>query len=495
MSDLNDFELKDTQFAAPYAEQLQALANLDLQRLFVPGHGAQSKHLERLFGKRVLELDFPMIMTEFSLTNPHLPLGNTPDTLQRALKLAADAWGAKQAWFLTNGASSANQISLLALGTLGKKLIVQRSAHSSTIDGMMLANIEPHFLVPSIDARLGLAQGISVDQVRQALQDAPDAYAVFLVSPSYSGAVADVEAIAKVVHEAGKPLIIDESWGSHFGFHEDLPTNAIRLGADLVISSTHKLAGSLTQSAMLLLGDGPYAEEIGHAVDRVSRTVTSTSSSALLMASLDETRRFLATKAPREFTRGIESARRVREGIAERGRFTETYDRLMSYEDVFAVDPMKVTIDARSGGIGGFEMYERLAYEHRVVPELATDGSIVFVLGAAVDMDVERFLDALHELPENPSEAVDAKLLEPGPRVMSLREAFFAPSEVVSAKDAIGRISSDSLAAYPPGVPNLTPGEQITEEIVDYLQATAATKVGYVRGAVDPKSSQFRVVK
>lgn len=490
--------LNDSQYAAPYSEQLQVLASLQMERLFVPGHGADdegSAHLKRVFGEKAVSLDFPMILTEFPLADPQVPLGDAPDTMHRALMLAADAWGASRAWFLTNGASAGNQIAMLALGTLGDKLIVQRSCHSSTIDGMMLANVEPVFLRPSMDLRLSLARGVTPQQVAAALVEHPDAAAVFVVSPSYSGAVADIAAIAKVAHDAGKPLIVDEAWGSHFGFHPALPNNAIRLGADLVISSTHKLAGSLTQSAMLLLGHGPHAAALGAAVDRVSKVVTSTSSSALLMAALDETRRFLATKASTEFNRGLESAEQLRGQIAEHGRFVEAREQQLAADDTIAIDPFKVVIDTRAGNIGGFETYEHLAYEQRVVPELATDGAVVFVLGAARRLDVDRVMHALDVLPEMPSNAIAARVVDPGPRAMSLRDAFFAPSEVVLAKDAVGRVSSDSLAAYPPGVPNLTPGETITDEIVDYLQAVAAAPMGYVRGAVDPAAATFRVVK
>lgn len=490
--------LNDTQYAAPYSEQLQALASLDFERLFVPGHGGDAEgagHLIRVFGEQAVRLDFPMIFTEFPMADPQADYSNAPDTMQRSLTLAAAAWGAKKAWWLTNGASAGNQISMLGLGTLGRKMIVQRSCHSSTIDGMMMADIEPVFLQPGMDLELGLARGITPQQVRDALAEHPDAAAVFVVSPSYSGAVPDIAAIAEIVHAADKPFIVDEAWGSHFGFHPDLPTNAIRLGADLVISSTHKLAGSLTQSAMLLLGDGPHAEALGAAVDRVSKMVTSTSSSAILMAALDETRRFLATKASTAFERGLESARMLRERIAAHGRFTEAREKQLAAADTIAIDPFKVVIDTRVGGIGGFEAYERLAYEQRVAPELATDGGIVLVLGAARTLNVDRVMHALDALPEIPTARIDARVVDPGPRQLSLREAFFAPSELVPAQDAVGRVSSDSLAAYPPGVPNLTPGETITQDAVDYLQAVAASPMGYVRGAADAGATQFRVVR
>lgn len=508
---------RDSQHATPYASQLEAMAALGYQRFHVPAHqgdtGAAAS-LASLLGARAVELDFPMLITEVDLATGDWHRTDIPTPIDRSLDLAAQAWGAARAWYLTNGASIGNQVMTLALGTLGREVICQRSVHSSTIDGMMLAGLDPLFVQPSVDLELGSAHGVTAAQVSEALAERPGAVAVIVVSPSYFGAVADIAAIAEVVHAAGKPLIVDEAWGSHFGFHPGLPTGAIRAGADLVISSTHKGAGSLTQSAMLLLGDGPHAEALEAAVERVMRTVQSTSSSALLMASLDHARRYLATEGERAFGEALEGVARLRAAIARDGRFAEVRERILEFPDVADVDPLKVVIDTRVGGISGHLAQTVLMHEHRVIVEMATDRAIVLVVGPGNPVDVERLMAALTALPreDEPADAAPgapgagtafesyAALTRlappaPGPRTLTLREAFFAPAELVDADAAIGRVSSDSLAAYPPGIPNATPGEVLTEETVRFLQAIAQAPSGYVRGAAAPGCAQFRVVR
>lgn len=479
------------QTCTPYADALTAYADSDIMRLDVPGHQASAHAqpgLAEFLGQRVLELDIPPL-------TQGIDFGDAPTPLGQAAYLAAQAWGGKRTWFLTNGASKGNLVACLALRGLGTQVVLQRSIHSSVVDGLALAGMDAAFVYPSVDAELGIANGITPTSLDETLTANPDAVAAYVVTPSYFGAVADVASLAEVAHRHGVPLVVDEAWGSHFGFHPRLPVNALRLGADLVISSTHKLAGSLTQSAMLHLGHGDFADRLEPLLDRAFRSMQSTSASALLMASLDHARHQLAVNGHTTIGASLDAVDKLRGRIVAEGRFGILDDRLLSFEDVLEVDPLRVVIDTRAGGISGHEARHLLFEEHRIHCEMSTDSVIVAVVGAGAIPDVDRLLDALHALPELGGAAADViQLPAPGARATSVRDAYFGATEVVSGDEAIGRVSADTVAAYPPGIPNLLPGEIVTAEVVNFLQQTAAAPFGHVRGALVKDMSLFRVV-
>lgn len=480
------------QTCAPYADALAAYADADFLRLGVPGHQA-SEHaqpeLANFLGRRALELDIPPL-------TQGIDFGEAPTPLGQAAYLAAQAWGGRRAWFLTNGASKGNLVACLALRGLGTQVVLQRSVHSSVIDGLALAGLDAAFVYPSVDADLGIAHGVTASDLDDTLTANPGAVAAYVVTPSYFGAVADVAALAQVAHRHGVPLVVDEAWGSHFGFHPELPTNALRLGADLVISSTHKLAGSLTQSAMLHLGHGDFADRLEPLLDRAFRSMQSTSASGLLMSSLDLARRQLAVNGRTTITATLETVEKIRGRIEAEGRFALADARMLAFDDVVRLDPMRIVIDTRAGGISGHEARHLLFEQHQIHIEMSTDSVLVAVVGAGALPDVDRLIDALHQLPRrdmNPTDAIS--LPEPGARSISVRDAYFGATEVINAEDAIGQISADTVAAYPPGIPNLLPGEVVTREVVDFLQQTAAAPFGHVRGALTKDMSLLRIVQ
>ena len=332
------------QTATPYADALAAYADADMLRLDVPGHQASTHAqpgLADFLGVRTLELDVP------PLTHG-VDHGDVPTPLSQAAYLAAQAWGARRTWFLTNGASKGNLVACLALRGLGERVVLQRSVHSSVVDGLALAGLDAAFVYPSVDAEHGIAHGVTPDELDATLTAHPDVVAAYVVTPSYFGAVADVAELARVAHGHGVPLVVDEAWGSHFGFHPELPVNALRLGADLVISSTHKLAGSLTQSAMLHLGHGDFADRLEPLLDRAFRSMQSTSASALLMASLDHARKQLAVNGATTIGASLDAVAKIRGRIEAEGRFTTVDARMLAFDDVIAIDPLRVVIDTRS---------------------------------------------------------------------------------------------------------------------------------------------------
>ncbi|MFL6070207.1 MAG: aminotransferase class I/II-fold pyridoxal phosphate-dependent enzyme [Actinomycetes bacterium] len=480
------------QSCTPYADALTAYADADMLRLDVPGHQASTHAqpgLAEFLGERTLQLDVPPL-TE------GVDFGEAPTPLGQAAYLAAQAWGARRTWFLTNGASKGNLVACLALRGLGEQVVLQRSVHSSVVDGLALAGMDAAFVYPSVDSDLGIAHGVTPDDLESVLQANPDAVAAYVVTPSYFGAVADVAALAATAHRHGVPLVVDEAWGPHFGFHPDLPTNALRLGADLVISSTHKLAGSLTQSAMLHLGHGDFADRLEPLIDRAFRSMQSTSASALLMASLDHARKQLAVNGRTTIAASLDAVEKIRGRIEAEGRFALADGQMLAFDDVAQLDPLRIVINTRVGGISGHEARHLLFTEHRIHFEMSTDSVLVAVVGAGAIPDVDRLVDALHSLPHRQVTQTDSiSLPRPGERAISVRDAYFNATEVIDASLAVGRISADTVAAYPPGIPNLLPGEVITDEVVDFLTQTAAAPFGHVRGAIAKDMSLFRVVQ
>ncbi|GAA4163212.1 aminotransferase class I/II-fold pyridoxal phosphate-dependent enzyme [Gryllotalpicola daejeonensis] len=504
----------------PYAEALRQFAARDTVRMIVPGHSGDpgaSPELSAFFGEQLLRLDVAPLVSgiDLGLYTPY----------ERSLELAAEAWQASRTWFLTNGSSQANRIAALALGFYGARtqpVVAQRSTHSSFIDGMIIAGLDAVFVQPSIDVDLGIAHGVSPARLSAALDQAPDAKAAYVVSPSYFGATPDVPALAAVAHAHGVPLVVDAAWGAHYGFHPELPPSPVAVGqagsgtgaghgADLVIMSTHKLGGSLTQSAMLHLGHGEFARALEPFVDRAFVLEQSTSESALLLASLDLARHQLQTGRAR-IGESLEAAEQLRAKIRERGRFRIASDAFVDAgapitaggargweTDISAVDASRVSIDVGAGGLLGHAVRSVMLRDHGIQFELSTDACVLAIVGPGSHPDLDRVVDALHSLRADDPEVatagfVRAPLPEPGERRMLVRDAAFAASVVVPAEHAVGRVSADSLAAYPPGIPNVMPGEVITAETVEFLQHVAAAPTGYVRGAVDPAVETLRVV-
>src|ERR687885_2432789 len=232
---------------APYLDAVVSYAFRGPARYHVPGHkgGAHADPgLRKAIGVDGLAADVPQDIHG-------IDLGPAPTPYQRAERLAAEAYGAARTFFLTNGATQGNHTLCLALAPLGARIVAQRNSHASIVDGLVLSGGLPSFVAPEYDDELGITHCVTPAALEAALRAAPDARAAFVVSPTYYGMAADVAALADVAHARGIPLVVDQAWGPHFGFHPALPPSALALGADAVLTSTHKIVGSLTQSAML----------------------------------------------------------------------------------------------------------------------------------------------------------------------------------------------------------------------------------------------------
>ena len=482
------------QGSVPYVDALREHARRDPGRLYVPGHkggpGADPALLDAV-GARALEMDIPSLI-------PGIDVGEEPTPFQLAQQLAADAWGARRSWFLLNGASQGNHAACLALRHAGRRVVVQRNAHSSVVDGAVLAGLEPTFVAPELDPDLGVAHCVTADGLAAALDQTPDAVGAICVSPTYFGACADVAALAEVAHSRGLPLVMDEAWGAHLRFSPELPPSALESGADIVISSTHKIVGSLTQSAMIHLGQTELVDE--NVVDRVVTLLETTSPSSLLSLSLDAARRLAATEGQELLAETLESLRVARERIRSIEGLDVLDERLIS-PGVAGWDPLRLTVDVRATGVTGHRCAALLRETADIHCELATETVVVgaFGMGGETAPLADRFVDGLERVvaglgPHVPEHGLPFAVPPPwGPMEMVPRDAFLGPQEAVPIADAIGRIASESLAAYPPGIPNVLPGERLTRETLDFIADTLAHG-GYLRGASDRTVETIRVV-
>ncbi|HWD65978.1 MAG TPA: aminotransferase class I/II-fold pyridoxal phosphate-dependent enzyme [Solirubrobacteraceae bacterium] len=480
---------------APYLDAVVEYAFRGAARYHVPGHKGGSgadPGVVKAIGLDAHAADVPQLIHG-------IDVGPSPTPYERAEAMAAEAFGAARTWFLTNGATQGNHALSLALAPLGTQVVVQRNSHSSVVDGLVLSGGLPSFVIPEYDEELGITHCVTPEALEAALRAAPEARAAWIVSPTYYGMAADIDGLAKVARAAGVPLIVDQAWGSHFGFHEALPPSALEQGADAVLTSTHKIAGSLTQSAMLHVGlSGRIDPEV---VGRALRLLRTTSPSSLLLASLDGARRQLALHGEQLLHEALEAIAVARAKLETIEGIRLVDASLVGRSGIAAYDPMRIVLDVRGTGCTGYEVSDALRRSYDVHVELPTQSTIVLIVGLAdtaralrrLAGDIEETVKRIAKPGETAAIVGPARMLI-GHMAVSPRAAFLGEAEVVPVAEAEGRISCESIASYPPGVPQLLPGEQITREIVAHLSRLAETGAR-LHGASDPRFRTINVLR
>lgn len=481
---------------APYLEAIVALRDQQPGRYMVPGH-LGGLYTDRGFataiGEQALRLDIPSLIGG-------IDAGPPPHPFQQAQLLAARAWGARRTWFLANGASNGNHVALVALAQSGKRRIVmQRNVHGSCIDGLVISGLEPVFVEPEVDPGLGIAHCVTPTALAAALDTAGDDVAgAVVVSPTYFGFAADVPALVEVAHGRGVPLLVDEAWGSHFAFHRQLPVHAMAAGADLANSSTHKMLGALTQAAMLHLGGSLLDEDV---LDRAVLLVESTSPNAFLGISLDAARRRAVVDGERLISATLVELEQVRSELRTIDGVDVLDEREIGRFGIAAWDPFRVAIDVRGTGLAGTDLQVLLREADEVLIELANEHVVVAIWGiGAGARDRERLVAGLRHairigqaLPGRADDTPTRLAPPPGTLRLAPRAAYFARHRRLALAEAVGSVAAEALAVYPPGIPNVLPGEEITDAVVGYLEQ-ARTRGQIVRGASDPTMRTILVV-
>ncbi len=448
----------------------------------IPGHKQRASRLDAGLGQ-VVDTDTPLYggLDEIKLTN---------QVLTHAESLAAKLWGADFARFSTGGSTHANQAIILSLGKPGDKIAVSRTAHRSVLSALVLAGLEPLWLSPDIDSKTGVPIGISVDEFRKVVNQKP--IALLLTEPGYLGTISDLPLLIDEAHAHRIPVILDAAWGGHFGFHKDLPRHAFQIGADALITSTHKALPGYSASA-LLLAKGTYLNLAR--IEQSFETTHTTSPAGAPLASIDGCRALLETRGAElieELLKNISEFKAKVQANFGLPIFLNTSDFLP-----YRFDPTKVVLRAQQLGASGVEIEKELQKENIRV-EMADRDTIVFLTTLAdskeeFDILTEALIPILKKVQSAPRESATSLSWSVVPtKGISMRDAYFADTELVPAAKAIGRISADLIAPYPPGVAVVAPGEVLTEQIVTGLTATKAAGVR-IAYATDPTLNTYRV--
>jgi arginine decarboxylase len=421
------------------------------------------------------------------------------EALLHAEQLMAEAVHAAHTFFSTCGSSLSVKAAMLAAAGPGEKLIIGRDVHKSVASGLILSGIQPVWANPSWDADLHLAHPPQVREYAAAFAEAPDAMGALVTSPTPYGAAADVAALAELCHHHGRPLIVDEAWGAHLPFHPDLPAWAMDAGADVCVTSVHKMGSGLEQGSVFHL-QGDLIDPIR--LRTRAELLSTTSPSVLLYAALDGWRRQMTSRGHELIDAALHLVAGVRRDIeAIDGMHVHDRADFCGPGKAFDLDPLQVVIDVAGLGVTGYQAADWLGEESRIGLHVADHRRISAQFSFADDaVTAETLLTALHELsaaarrmPLGPT--VDVP--DPGelrlPQAMRPRDAFFAETEAVPASEAAGRICAEVLTPYPPGIPAALPGEQLNEAVLDYMRSGVQAGM-VIPDAADHKLTSVRVV-
>ncbi|PYE17370.1 arginine/lysine/ornithine decarboxylase [Williamsia limnetica] len=419
--------------------------------------------------------------------------------LQRAEELMADAVGAQTAFFSTCGSSLSVKAAMMAVaGNHDGGLLLSRDAHKSVVAGLIFAGIEPRWITPQWDAERHFSHPPSPEQVRAAWEKHPDAAAALIVSPSPYGTCADIASIADICHERGKPLIIDEAWGAHLPFHDGLPTWAMDAGADVCVVSVHKMGAGFEQGSVYhTQGDLVDAAHLSSCAD----LLMTTSPNVLVYAGLDGWRRQMVEHGSVLYDHALALAARLRHEIDGIDGFVVMEDELLGHQASHDLDRMQVLIDVSATGATGYQCADWLRAHHRLDVGMSDHRRILATLSFADnDSTGERLVRALTALAAAaPSFDRHHRIDLPSPdelqleTVMSPRDAFFGPTDMVPADQAAGRIVAEQMTPYPPGIPAAVPGERLDEQVIDYLRSGVASGMA-IPDATDASVEKIRVV-
>jgi arginine/lysine/ornithine decarboxylase len=419
--------------------------------------------------------------------------------IQKAQTLMARAVGAEHAFFSTCGSSLSVKSAMLAVAGPGQSLLVGRDAHKSVISGLVIAGIQPIWVQPRWDTELHLAHPPSPESIERSWAAHPDAAGLLITSPTPYGTCADLAAVVEICHRRGKPVIVDEAWGAHLPFSDELPTWAMDAGADVCVVSVHKMGAGLEQGSVFHLQ--------GKLVDptrlmECEDLLATTSSNVLLYAAMDGWRRQMVEQGAQLLGSALALARRTRERIEGIPGLHVLESELLGAAASHDLDRLQILIDLRQLGISGYQAADWLRAEQRINMGMSDHRRIgAQFTFADSDDTADALVHALGSLAEASAALAPARpIMLPDPSAFEVepamlpREAFFAPAVEIPAEQSVGRVSIEQITPYPPGIPALLPGERINEQVLDYL--TSGITAGMViPDSADPELKTVRVVR
>ena len=456
---------RERQKKAPIYEALEAFKKKRVVPFDVPGHkrGRGNPELVQLLGEKCVSLDVNSMKPLDNLCHP-------VSVIREAEELAAEAFGAASAYLMVGGTTSAVQSMILSVVKAGDKIILPRNVHKSVINALVLCGGIPIYVNPEMNQRLGISLGMQVEKVKQAIEDNPDAVAVFVNNPTYYGICSDIKTIVQLAHARGMKVLADEAHGTHLYFGKNLPISAMAAGADMAAVSMHKSGGSLTQT---------------------------TSASYLLLSSLDISRRNLALRGEESFAKVVEMAEYARREINSIGGYYAYGKELVNGDSIFDYDVTKLSVYTRDIGLAGIEVYDLLRDEYDIQIEFGDISNILAYISIGDRIqDIERLVGALDDV-ERLYKKDSAGLLSGeyiSPKVvMSPQKAFYSEKVSVPVEASSGRVCAEFVMCYPPGIPILAPGEMITDDVVQYI-LYAKKKGCSMQGTEDPAVDHLMVL-
>ncbi|MBQ3692686.1 MAG: aminotransferase class V-fold PLP-dependent enzyme [Clostridia bacterium] len=473
---------------APIYEALVEFGKKRVVPFDVPGHkrGRGNPELTALLGEKCVSIDVNSMKPLDYLCHP-------VSVIRDAEILAAEAFGAAHAFLMVGGTTSSVQAMVLSSVKRGEKIILPRNVHKSVMGALVLCGAVPVYVDPLCDNRLGIPLGMRLSDVERVMKANPDAKAILVNNPTYYGICSDLKSIVDLAHRNNMLCLVDEAHGTHFYFGDNMPVSAMAAGADMAAASMHKSGGSLTQSSFLLIG--PAMSE-GHVRQIINLTQT-TSGSYLLMSSLDISRRNLALRGKEVYAKVAEMAQYARDEINTIGGYYAFSKELINGESIFDFDVTKLSVNTLNIGLAGIEVYSLLRDEYDIQIEFGDLGNfLAYISVGDRQRDIERLVSALSEIRrrygKSGSGMMHQEYIDPIVEATP-QEAFYAQKESLPIEQTKGRVCSEFVMCYPPGIPILTPGELITAEILDYIKY-AKEKGCSLTGSEDPDVEMLNVL-
>ncbi|MEB1809926.1 MAG: aminotransferase class I/II-fold pyridoxal phosphate-dependent enzyme [Bacillaceae bacterium] len=469
-------------------------AKKDPIQFHIPGHkkgNGIDPEFREFIGENALSIDLINIGPLDDLHHPH-------GIIKEAQSLAAEAFGADYTFFSVQGTSGAIMTMIMSVCGPGDKIIVPRNVHKSIMSAIIFSGANPIFIHPEIDKDLGISHGITTDSVIKAIEQHPDAKGLLVINPTYFGISANLREIVEIAHHANIPVLVDEAHGVHIHFHDELPLSAMQAGADMAATSVHKLGGSMTQSSVLNVKEGLVSPK---RVQAIISMLTTTSTSYLLLSSLDVARKQLATVGKKMIDNSIQLAQKTREAINTIPGLYCVGKEILGSKAAYDYDPTKLIISIKNLGITGYEVEVYLREKHNIEVELSDLYNILCIITFGdSEKETSALVHALRELSNLHQDKIEAReavsVYVPNSPTLALtpRDAFYSDTEVISFDYSAGRIIAEFVMVYPPGIPILIPGEVITEENINYIQENLYAGLP-VQGPEDATFKKIRVIK
>lgn len=478
-----------SQSKAPVLEAMQAHLQNRVVPFDVPGHkgGRGNRELTDFLGTSCLKADVNSMKPLDNLCHP-------VSVIKEAQELAAQAFGAENAFLMVNGTTGSVQAMIMSATQAGDKIIMPRNVHRSAINALVVNGAVPVYVNPGTNKQLGIPLGMSVENVEKAILENPDAKAVLINNPTYYGVCSDLREIVRVAHEHNMLALVDEAHGTHFYFGENMPVSGMAAGADMAAVSMHKTGGSLTQSSFLLCGKNVNADY----VRQVINLTQTTSGSYLLITSLDIARKNLALNGKEIFKRTVQYAEYARSEINKIGGYYAFGDELCDGRAFYGFDKTKLSVHTRDIGLAGIEVYDILRDEYNIQIEFGDIGNILAIISAGDRaLEIERLISSLSEIKrlysKDKAGMFDHEYINPEV-ITAPQKAFYSKKKSMPINESSGKVCGEFVMCYPPGIPILAPGEKITDEIINYINY-AKEKGCFMTGTQDMKIENINVVE